>query len=165
MRDKVIWAILGILLAGTLAVATCTEPARKEPTPGAPLAPADRLVTLRIGTATIRVEVADDEAKRQLGLMHRDLLPHDRGMIFVFPEDRPLNFWMKNTRIPLSIAFISSDGRITEIRDMAAYDTTTITSKAQNRFALEANLGWFGSSGVKAGDRVDGLSALPPAME
>jgi len=76
-------------------------------------------------------------------------------MIFVFERDEQLSFWMKNTVIPLSIAFIASDGRITEIKDMRPLDLSAVKSSRSVRYALEAPQGWFSRAGVKAGDVVE----------
>ncbi len=105
--------------------------------------------------ASLRVEVADTAALRERGLMFRKTLGDDRGMLFVFPHERPLNFWMKNTSIPLSIAFISSGGVINEILDMDPLDTSvTYPSSRPARYALEVNRGWFGKKGITSGSRV-----------
>ena len=102
----------------------------------------------------ITVEIARTEEERSAGLMHRKKLPDGEGMIFVFDRDQQLSFWMKNTLIPLLIAFISSDGRITEIKDMQPLDLTTVQSSRSVRYALEVPQGWFDRVGVNPGDRV-----------
>ncbi len=105
--------------------------------------------------ASLRVEVADTAALRERGLMFRKTLGDDRGMLFVFPHERILNFWMKNTPIPLSIAYISSGGVINEILDMDPLDTSvTYPSSRPARYALEVNRGWFGHKGITPGSRV-----------
>jgi uncharacterized membrane protein (UPF0127 family) len=102
----------------------------------------------------ITVEIARTDQERAQGLMHRKKLPDGEGMIFVFERDEQLSFWMKNTVIPLSIAFIASDGRITEIKDMQPLDLTSVTSSRSVRYALETPQGWFNRAGVKPGDTV-----------
>jgi uncharacterized membrane protein (UPF0127 family) len=91
--------------------------------------------------------------------MYRKSLPDGEGMIFVFERDQQLSFWMKNTLIPLSIAYITSDGRITEIRDMYPHDENTVQSSRSVRYALEVPQGWFGRAGIRPGDvvRIDSL--------
>ncbi|MDR0494555.1 MAG: DUF192 domain-containing protein [Treponema sp.] len=102
----------------------------------------------------ITVEIARTEEERALGLMHRKKLPDGEGMLFIFERDQQLSFWMKNTLIPLSIAFIASDGRITEIRDMRPHDLNPVQSSRSVRYALEAPQGWFARAGIKPGNTV-----------
>jgi len=102
----------------------------------------------------ITVEIARTDEERTQGLMHRKKLPDGEGMIFIFDRDQQLSFWMKNTVIPLSIAFIASDGRIIEIRDMRPLDLNTVKSSRSVRYALEAPQGWFDRAGIKPGDVV-----------
>jgi len=108
----------------------------------------------------ITVELARTDEERAKGLMFRKTLPDGQGMIFIFDRDQQLSFWMKNTLIPLSIAFIASDGRIVEIKDMQPNDLTSIKSSRSVRYALEVPQGWFGRVNVKAGDIVKIDSAL-----
>jgi len=100
----------------------------------------------------ITVEIARTEEERAQGLMYRKELPDGKGMIFIFDRDQQLSFWMKNTVIPLSIAFIASDGRIIEIRDMQPLDLNSVKSSRSVRYALETPQGWFVRAGVQAGD-------------
>lgn len=86
--------------------------------------------------------------------MFRDQLSDGRGMIFVFERDEILSFWMKDTRIPLSIAFIASDGRILEIRDMEPFSLASVSSSRSCRYALETPKGWFERAGAAVGDKV-----------
>ncbi|MDR2718894.1 MAG: DUF192 domain-containing protein [Treponema sp.] len=102
----------------------------------------------------ITVEIARTEAERAQGLMHRKKLPDGEGMIFIFERDEQLSFWMKNTVIPLSIAFIASDGRIVEIKQMQPLDLNSVKSSRSVRYALETPQGWFDRAGVKPGDVV-----------
>ena len=100
----------------------------------------------------ITVEIARTEEERAQGLMYRKELPDGKGMIFIFDRDQQLSFWMKNTVIPLSIAFIASDGRIIEIRDMRPLDLNSVKSSRLVRYALETPQGWFVRAGVQPGD-------------
>jgi len=102
----------------------------------------------------ITVELASTDGERARGLMFRKQLPDGQGMLFVFDRDQPLSFWMKNTVIPLSIAFIASDGHILEIKDMQPNDLNSVKSSRSARYALEVPQGWFGRVNVKAGDVV-----------
>jgi uncharacterized protein len=103
----------------------------------------------------VRVEIADGPFEQQRGLMYRTSLGEDRGMLFVFQREQPLSFWMKNTRIPLSIAYIDSKGRITDILDMKPLDDKPphYVSSEPVQYALEVNQGFFDEHGVKVGDR------------
>jgi uncharacterized protein len=105
----------------------------------------------------VRVEVADDLTEQAKGLMDRTTLGENRGMLFVYPEERELSFWMKNTLIPLSIAFIDSERRIIDIQDMKPLDDEppSYVSAEPAQYALEVNQGFFERRGVKVGDRVE----------
>ncbi len=111
-------------------------------------------VQLRINSHTFYVEVAMTDEERARGLMHRDSIPETGGMLFVFESERRLSFWMKDTRIPLSIAFIRDDGLIMEMYDMEPFSLETIESRFPARYALEVNKGTFGDLGIRPGDRV-----------
>jgi uncharacterized membrane protein (UPF0127 family) len=114
-------------------------------------------VKLDVGGHAVTAEVAATPSTRQTGLMNRFSLPADSGMIFVFARPSPQAFWMRNTYIPLSIAFIDKDGRILNIEDMAPQTDTTHWSLGEALYALEMRQGWFAQKGVRAGDRVSGL--------
>ena len=115
--------------------------------------------TVRIGASggsvEVEVEVADDMDEMQKGLMGRTALAEDAGMLFVYPEERELSFWMKDTLIPLSIAFMDAEGRIVDIQDMKALDDKPphYASAEPARYALEVNVGFFDERGVEVGDR------------
>jgi uncharacterized membrane protein (UPF0127 family) len=114
------------------------------------------IVIERAGGVSIalKVELARTPEQRSQGLMHRKRLPDGKGMLFMFERDEALSFWMKNTYIPLSIAFIASDGRITEIKDMEPLNLNSVKSSRSVRYALEVPQGWFGRAGIQAGDRL-----------
>ncbi len=116
-------------------------------------------VALKVGGHRIIAEVAATPDHRATGLMHRFSLKPDHGMIFVFERAEPQGFWMKNTFIPLSIAFIGSDGRIINIDDMAPKDESTHWSGGPAQYALEMRKGWFAEKGIKPGDAFEGLPA------
>jgi len=103
----------------------------------------------------ITVEIARTEEEKAQGLMHRKKLPDGEGMIFIYDRDQQMSFWMKNTVIPLSIAFIASDGRIIDIKDMQPLDLNSVKSSRSVRYALETPQGWFDRAGVKPGDVVN----------
>lgn len=119
-----------------------------------------RTVRMRIGDATLTLEVADTEALRAYGLMHRDSLPADRGMIFVFPREEPLGFWMKNTRIPLDIAFLDASGKVVSIHQMYPYDLRLTRSAGPAMYAIEVNQGRLAKAGLEVGD----ILQLPPEL-
>lgn len=114
--------------------------------------------TLAIGGNTLTVEVAATPATREHGLMNRFSLQPDHGMLFVFEAPQPLAFWMKDTYIPLSIAFVDAGGRILNIDDMRPQDESTHWSKGPALYAIEVRQGWFAAKGIGPGDRVEGLS-------
>ena len=102
----------------------------------------------------VRVEIADDDFEMSRGLMYRTALAEDRGMLFVYPDEEERSFWMRNTLIPLSIAFMDSEGRIVDIQDMKPLDDDPphYVSAEPARYALEVNKGFFEERGVKVGD-------------
>jgi uncharacterized membrane protein (UPF0127 family) len=106
------------------------------------------------GSVTVRAEIARSAEEKRRGLMYRKGLADGRGMLFVFDRDQIMSFWMKNTLIPLSIAYIKSDGTILEIWDMRPLDENPVSSSRGVRYALEAPQGWFGRAGIKPGDRL-----------
>jgi uncharacterized membrane protein (UPF0127 family) len=105
-------------------------------------------------TVAIQVEIARTDEQRSQGLMYRTRLDDGQGMLFIFDRDEILSFWMKNTEIPLSIAFISSDGRIMEIRDMEPHSIDSVRSSRSVRYALEVPQGWFSRVNLGVGDRL-----------
>jgi uncharacterized membrane protein (UPF0127 family) len=104
--------------------------------------------------AVVKAEIASTSEERSKGLMYRKKLPDGEGMLFVFERDEVLSFWMKNTLIPLSIAFIASDGKIIDIKDMYPHDENSVMSSRSVRYALEVPMGWFSRAGVQTGDMV-----------
>ena len=110
---------------------------------------------MTVDTACLWAEVADRPEARQLGLMFRKELPQNQGMLFVFEEPQVLDFWMKNTYLPLDVAFISNDGTILNIESMKPLDEKPrYRSCGPARYALEVNQGWFAKRGIKPGDRI-----------
>ena len=133
--------------------------------PGA--AHADPLLThpLKIKGHGIRVEVANTVETRRTGLMFRDSLPENQGMLFVYEVEDRHAMWMKNTLLPLSVAFIDRAGRILNIEDMRPQTEDAHMAAAPAAYSLEMNQGWFKKRGIKQGDRVQGLERLPPSQD
>src|SRR5262245_43182032 len=99
-----------------------------------------RSTSMQIGREKFTIEIADNDPDREHGLMQRDSMPADHGMIFIFPEERPQAFWMKNTRFPLDIAYIDSTGKVDSIKQMKPYDLTGVPSEGAIKYAIELNL-------------------------
>jgi uncharacterized protein len=122
-------------------------------------------VQLSIKGHRLVAETATTTATRTVGLMRRFSLKPDHGMLFVFNAPQPLAFWMKNTFVPLPIAFIGVDGKILNIDDMAPQTETTHPSQGLALYALEMKKGWFAERGIVAGERIEGLEKAPRARE
>lgn len=122
-------------------------------------------VRLTLNGHTATAEVATTYDTRATGLMHRFSLKPDHGMLFVFREPQPLAFWMKNTFVALSIAYIDARGRILNIEDMAPQSEETHPSRGPALYALEMKKGWFREHGIEPGTIVEGLKSAPPATE
>jgi uncharacterized protein len=137
-------------------------------TPSTPPAPSTRSAELddygfhtaqiQIGTETLDVELAETRQQHAKGLRFRQALPENAGMLFVFPAPQRVSFWMKDASIPLSIAFIQSDGKIVQIRPMQPYDETPVPSLSDTvAYALLVNQGWFERHGISAGTVIENL--------
>lgn len=117
--------------------------------------------TIKLGSKAITIEVADSPAESSYGLMFRRSLGENEGMLFIFNDERPLSFWMKNTFVDLSIAYFGKDKRLIEIKNMKAaksemqahFDTYESSKPAQ--YALEMRLGWFEKNHIKVGDKLE----------
>ena len=119
------------------------------------------VVQLATGMHLIRAEVADSMGTRMEGLMHRKSMPQGSGMVFVFEETAPHCMWMKNTLIPLSVAFIDEAGAIINIADMQPHSEQSHCAARPARYALEMNQGWFAQRGIKPGAKLGGLNTAP----
>ena len=113
-------------------------------------------VKLSAGMHQIDAQVAQTPAQRQIGLMHRREMPQHEGMLFVFEQPATQCFWMKNTLLPLTAAFIADDGTIVNLADMKPQTEDSHCSTKPVRFVLEMNQGWFGKKNLKAGSRLAG---------
>lgn len=141
------FAVLAVLALAAGLLAPAAAPAQAPP----------RTAQVRIAGHALKVEVAADDAQRAKGLMHREKMGRNEGMLFVFDEPAYHSMWMKNTLIPLSVAFVDADGVILNIRDMQPQTLDTHMSAGPALYAIETNKGWFAERGIKAGARVAGL--------
>ena len=119
-------------------------------------------IDLTAGMHRIHAEVAADMGSRMQGLMYRKSMPPNAGMVFVFEEAAGHCMWMKNTLIPLSVAFIDEAGAIINIADMQPQSEQTHCAARPARYALEMNKGWFAQRGLKPGVKLGGLEKLAP---
>jgi uncharacterized membrane protein (UPF0127 family) len=142
------------LLAALFMICGCT---------GSPAPPSSGLptTTLRLGNKTFVLEIAATSESRERGLMRRDSMPADHGMIFVFPTQQPLAFWMRNTRIPLDIVYVDQTGRIVSIKQMKPYDTTEVRSDSPAKWAIELNKDAARDAGAKVGEMLE----IPPQAQ
>ncbi len=134
-----------LALALVASVAVAQEPQTKLPR-----------VKLSAGMHQIDAQVAATPEQRMTGLMHRKEMPQHEGMLFVFEQPSQQCFWMKNTLLPLSIAFLEDDGTIVNIHEMAPQTLESHCSEKPVRYVLEMNKGWFSKKGIKAGQKLKG---------
>jgi hypothetical protein len=113
-------------------------------------------IRLSAGMHNISAEVAQTPEQRQIGLMHRKSMPATDGMLFIFEQPAVQCFWMRNTLLPLSIAFLADDGTVVNIDDMKPMTEASHCSQKPVRYVLEMNQGWFAKKGVKAGSKLRG---------
>lgn len=136
-----------LLAAAVLQVASAVAQERQERLP---------TVALTAGMHLIQAEVAQTPAQRSIGLMNRPAMGTNEGMLFVFEVPGQQCFWMKNTLLPLSIAFLADDGTVVNIEDMRPQTLDSHCSRKEVRYALEMNQGWFARRGIKAGMKLAG---------
>jgi uncharacterized membrane protein (UPF0127 family) len=148
--------LLTILFAAVLAVVGPPYTGADAQTRAQPPLPT---VKLSAGIHVITAEVATTHTSRQTGLMFRERLAPNQGMLFVFEGKWPQCFWMRNTPLPLTIAFIEDDGTIVQLADMNPFDENNHCSERPVRYALEMEKGWFAKRGLKVGSRLGGLPA------
>jgi len=120
------------------------------------------LLELFAGMHRIEAEVAATSNSRQTGMMQRTIMAPQRGMLFVFPDVARHCMWMRNTLLPLSVAFLDEKGRIINVEDMQPKTEDNQCAKAPARYALEMNPGWFRSRGLGAGFAIMGIDKAPP---
>jgi hypothetical protein len=143
VQMKIFFSLFGCLFIQSLAIS-------------APLP----VIELKIGKTVIQAEVATTPASQQLGLMYRKELATNSGMLFIFNDKAGHCFWMKNTLIPLSIAFLEDDGKIINIEEMLPQTEDNHCPTRPTRFALEMNSDWFGSRKIPPGSVITGLPKL-----
>ncbi len=119
-------------------------------------------VSLSVGTHRIDSQVAQTPEQRSVGLMFRKQMPQHEGMLFVFEQSTQQCFWMKNTLLPFTAAFVADDGSIVNLADMKPQTTDSHCSAKPVRFVLEMNQGWFAKKGIKPGQRIAGGPFGPP---
>jgi uncharacterized membrane protein (UPF0127 family) len=136
-----------------LALSLCLSgPARAQEQPQTRL----QRITLTAGIHQLDIQVALTPEQHQIGLMHRSEMPQGEGMLFVFQNPGKQCFWMKNTLLPLTAAFVADDGTIVNLEDMKPQTTDSHCSVKPVRYVLEMNQGWFAKKGLKAGSRLSG---------
>jgi len=119
------------------------------------------IMELSAGFHRIEAEVAANDQNRQVGLMNRKAMPTQRGMLFVFTQENTHCMWMRNTLLPLSVAFMDAEGKIINIEDMQPQTEDNHCARRPARYALEMNLGWFAQRGIKPGVKLGGLDKAP----
>lgn len=119
------------------------------------------LMELSAGMHRIEAEVAANQQNRMVGLMNRKAMAPQRGMLFVFPQQNTHCMWMRNTLIPLSVAFLDEDGTIINIENMQPQTEDNHCAKVPARYALEMNLGWFAQRGISPGAKLKGIDKAP----
>ena len=120
-------------------------------------------IGLSVNGHKLTAEVASTDPARSQGLMHRRILPENRGMLFVFTDVSRHAMWMMNTNIPLSVAFLDERGVIINIADMKPHTQDTHAAAKPAKYALEMNRGWFEKRGIRPGARIEGIERAPPA--
>jgi uncharacterized membrane protein (UPF0127 family) len=141
-------------LARLAALVACTAVALAAQAQGNQRLP---LVKLNAGIHLVTAEVASTDLTRTRGLMFRERLGQNEGMLFLFEAPGEQCMWMRNTLIPLSVAFLADDGRIVNVEDMEPHDESSHCSKQPVRYALEMERGWFSKRGLAAGAKIGGL--------
>lgn len=137
--------IVAFALAAALSSAMAQQPARLP------------VISLTAGMHVIRAEVAANEDQRRQGLMYREQMGPNEGMVFIFDAPAQICMWMKNTLIPLSVAFLDEQGAIVNIEDMQPQTTESHCAERPVRYALEMNQGWFGKRNIRPGMKIAGL--------
>lgn len=149
-----------VALAAFALLTACGNNDAKRPEP--PKTAGHRFA-IKVGERTVQMQIALLPAETQQGLMFRERLGADEGMLFVFDRPQQMSFWMRNTLIPLDIGYFDSAGELKEVYPMYPRDENPVASRGRMQFALEMNQGWYRSAGVKAGAKLD-LAAVVEAI-
>jgi uncharacterized membrane protein (UPF0127 family) len=139
-----------LLFAGLLLVGALLAHAQSMP-----------VMELTAGFHRIEAEVASTPQTRAQGLMYRREMPQQHGMLFVFTQDAPHCMWMKNTLLPLAVAFLDTSGHILNVEEMKPQSEDNHCAARPARYALEMNTGWFAQRGLKRGDQIGGIESAP----
>ena len=154
--DAIVAAPLRAALAAC-ALAFALPAAAQGAAPAKPLP----VVTVHVAGHALRAEVVSTPEQRSRGLMFRETLGRNDAMLFIFDEPGYHSMWMKNTLIPLSVAFVDGEGRVLNVEDMRPGTLDPHGAQGPARYAIETNLGWFAERRIKAGDKVTGLPKAP----
>ncbi len=150
------FSLLSLLLATTVLCGCNAESPTDASATSETRATVDTWLPLSVGDKAIEAQLAMTPREQQQGLMRRESMGENQGMLFVFPRPKQQSFWMENTPLPLDIAYISPDGVIREIYRMQPYDTSSIVSHSRDiQLVLEMNQNWFPKNGVQVGDKLD----------
>jgi uncharacterized membrane protein (UPF0127 family) len=150
-----------LLLFALLLLLSACAPGQQAPRPAGP----NNYFPLSIGGTTVQLQLALTDSERAQGLMHRDSLPADHGMLFLFNQPGPRSFWMRNTRIPLDLAYFDADGRLLEVHALYPYDENGVSSRSdQVLIAVEMNRGWFARNQIQPAAHID-LATLAQAVQ
>ncbi len=124
----------------------------------------DDRFSVKVGDRTVQMQLAADPAEMEKGLMYRQAMGQDEGMLFIYGAPQSMNFWMKNTDLPLDIGYFDGKGELKEIYPMYPHDERSVSSHGQNlQYALEMNQGWFKQAGIRPGARID-LAAVAEGL-
>ena len=156
-RKNKLFSMLAAIAMIAILVSSCSAQSAKDQDLNKPN-PQLKTVTLKAGDVGLKVEVAATENQRNRGLMFRKNLADGKGMIFVFDTDQKVAFWMRNTSLPLSLAYLGSDGTILQILDLVPFSEEPRSSERSVRYGLEVPQGWYAKVGLKVGDKFE----IPP---
>jgi len=149
-RQTAFALVIALLLFLPAAMILICGPAEAQGPEAAP-----KFKKILVGKTPLRVEVVDTLEKQERGLMFRQSLPENEGMLFVYREPQELAFWMRNTFIPLDIVFVGADGIILNIHQARPLDESVLYRSAGTaKYVIETNQGWFSRHGIRPGDRV-----------
>ena len=125
----------------------------------------DDRFAIQVGDRTVQMQIAAEATEMQKGLMFRETMGADEGMLFIYEAPQQMSFWMRNTKLPLDIGYFDATGELKEIYPLYPFDERTVASRAKNlQFALEMNQGWYQQAGVKPGAKLD-LKAVAAGLK